>query len=569
MSAVFPNRWYPNLIQVDNSQEGLPVEILRPDQTADAVRRILDMLYSLRDQGQGGDSNVSNVNSVTVNNGIVRYSGPLSLIWITAVARNLGLANAGTEYWATDYNHLYVWSGLTWAAGPNETWNYVGWFIGTPSTDKWQLCDGSSVTTSTATALTTSITVPNLIGVYIKGGSSYTGSIIPATAPTLSGSPALTGSPSLSGHPSLGGTPTITIVDPAIVGSPSITFGSVTITGAPSVTMGGVTISGTPSVTIGGVTISHTGSPGSLTGLASIGVSIVGAAVGWVHNHIHPIDNLVANNGNISCSQPYDWNLHDGTIWYPAGTVDGNIPYHVHGTLAASSSFAPLGDPNLISLYEASGPQYVTDITFDNGGTAATLDYNLATDPPIFNIEAVLGSNFSSYSPPVCDPAVTSTTSTVANGLTFSDDGETHYHRITGNSTTAASSGSSFVETLPYVDAGSSGSFSMGTLDLDYTKVAASTPSFTWNSVGTLAGTAPSFTWNSVGSLSGNVSSYTSNAGTLAISNHTVSWSIGTLDGTIGTLAGTIGSLAVTAGTMTAGSNGEPIHMALLPYFRL
>lgn len=62
----------------------------------------------------------------------------------------------------------------------------IAWFNADPMTG-WALCNGSAVTRTTATAGTAAFTTPNLIGAYAKGGSVYTGAVVPASGSVSSG----------------------------------------------------------------------------------------------------------------------------------------------------------------------------------------------------------------------------------------------------------------------------------------------------------------------------------------------------------------------------------------------
>ncbi len=516
---------------------------------------------------------------------------------------NLGEADANkVVFYATDVDNMLRWTGTTWLAIDYHSGSIVA-FEAAPTSNGWRLCNGSgTVDVMQPNGSFLTIAVPLLTGnTYLRMGSSYSGpNPTPATAPSLSGSPALTGSPGLTGtpeismvNPGLGGAPTIELTDPAITGAPSVTMGTVAITGAPSVTIGAVTISGS------GVAIS--GHP-NLTGVPGLIWSIVGIASGYLVEHAHPIDNLVGNNGSFSVSQPYDWNLHNGTIWYPTGTIDGDIPAHVHGYTPAGSVSGSVSIPghehDLTTLHASSsnlpgasrvshshgydvGLVYsalnanITGVTTSSfvqapintsvGDTdnddSVSIDFSgLQADETTIGTVSLSGGTLSGTA------GSTTSTSSVDNGLSFTASGETHYHRVTGNSSNSAAS--FWPQVLTFVDTSSSftpgiGSLAstVGTMDLDYTKIHASTPTFTWNNVGTLAGGAPSFTWVSNGSLAVGDRTSTWSLGTLAIIDAAISWLLGTLDGTIG-------SLGVTAGTLTPGSNGEPQHMTVLPYLK-
>ena len=80
-------------------------------------------------------------------------------------------------------------AGSTAGTGTFTDWEYapgdrvsgeIAWFTAGPGTG-WALCDGAAVTRTTATAGTAAFTTPNLIGAYPKGGSTYSGTVVPAS----------------------------------------------------------------------------------------------------------------------------------------------------------------------------------------------------------------------------------------------------------------------------------------------------------------------------------------------------------------------------------------------------
>lgn len=87
----------------------------------------------------------------------------------------LGTADEDFRFFSTDFNHTFRWSGSAWAMGPDETpQGAIVPFVVAPGTG-WQVCDGSTVTGSTAVGGTASVTVPNFgTAAYLKLGSSTT-----------------------------------------------------------------------------------------------------------------------------------------------------------------------------------------------------------------------------------------------------------------------------------------------------------------------------------------------------------------------------------------------------------
>lgn len=107
---------------------------------------------------------------------------------------NLTPEEDGLLYFVTDYGHLCRYDGPAgvWRFGPGDPGaGYFQDFAITPQANGWALCDGSATNYLVvgASALTTaSITLPNLTtGTYRRGGA-YTGSVLAATAPGMSGS---------------------------------------------------------------------------------------------------------------------------------------------------------------------------------------------------------------------------------------------------------------------------------------------------------------------------------------------------------------------------------------------
>jgi hypothetical protein len=99
----------------------------------------------------------------------------------------LGANDAGTLYFATDYVRMWRWTGSAWVYADGERpQKEITWYPGSVPTG-WALCDGSGVTVTTSAAGTTSFTTPNLVGKYLKGGT-YSGSVVPAVAPGITGS---------------------------------------------------------------------------------------------------------------------------------------------------------------------------------------------------------------------------------------------------------------------------------------------------------------------------------------------------------------------------------------------
>jgi hypothetical protein len=175
--------------------------------------------------------------------------------------------DAGFQFYSTDFDHTYRWTGTTWEYGDgDECSGHIRWWAQTPQKSSvWALADGSVVTKSTRLGTTVSVTTPNLIGAYPKGANiaSYTGTIVPATAPTISGN---TGSTSA-------GTPSGTVSGASFTGTPLPSSnvqsgsGATAVPGGstPSGSVGGSTFTGSPLPThnhdAGTLAVSSTGEP--------------------------------------------------------------------------------------------------------------------------------------------------------------------------------------------------------------------------------------------------------------------------------------------------------------------
>jgi hypothetical protein len=95
--------------------------------------------------------------------------------------------DAGFLFHSTDYLRTWRWTGTAWtyADGQKEAHEIIVYPGAVPA--GYALCDGSAVTVTLSDATTTSFTTPDLTGQYLKGGT-YTGSVVSAVAPGLTGS---------------------------------------------------------------------------------------------------------------------------------------------------------------------------------------------------------------------------------------------------------------------------------------------------------------------------------------------------------------------------------------------
>lgn len=102
----------------------------------------------------------------------------------------LGTNDTGLLINVTDYAHILQWNGSAFGWGPGELGSgYFQDFAVAPSGSGWQLCDGSAVHYLLATGALSggTVTLPNTnsSAAYRKLGSSYSGLISAAVAPTV------------------------------------------------------------------------------------------------------------------------------------------------------------------------------------------------------------------------------------------------------------------------------------------------------------------------------------------------------------------------------------------------
>jgi len=105
----------------------------------------------------------------------------------------LGANDADFLFYATDYHHLFRWTGAAWEFGPcDDGSGFIRMDTQVPNAGLWQLCDGSTVARSNPDGTTTNVTLEDLVSApakaaYPKLGSPYTGVAVAAVAPTLAG----------------------------------------------------------------------------------------------------------------------------------------------------------------------------------------------------------------------------------------------------------------------------------------------------------------------------------------------------------------------------------------------
>jgi hypothetical protein len=104
---------------------------------------------------------------------------------------DLGTNDVGFLFYATDYYHLYRWSGTVWAfAEGSESSGMI--CAAVPGSlnpaSAWKACDGSTVTIATNSGGTTAVATPPMTGgVFLRAvaAGSYTGTTVAPTATTL------------------------------------------------------------------------------------------------------------------------------------------------------------------------------------------------------------------------------------------------------------------------------------------------------------------------------------------------------------------------------------------------
>lgn len=98
----------------------------------------------------------------------------------------LAVGDAGFLFYATDYQHLYRWSGTAWAYAPGDDGSgYFGFWSEAPTTGFWQLCDGTpAINRSTALGAVAAVTFSGLAagvvptwnsGQFVQMGAVVTG----------------------------------------------------------------------------------------------------------------------------------------------------------------------------------------------------------------------------------------------------------------------------------------------------------------------------------------------------------------------------------------------------------
>ena len=111
-------------------------------------------------------------------------------------ALGLGSGDEGALYRLSDgFGHLVRWSGSVWEWGPGDPGNgYRQDFFITPDATRWAPCDGNNTTyltgIGTTTLAATTFATPNITAGTFPASGAYTGSVVAAVAPGVSGSTA-------------------------------------------------------------------------------------------------------------------------------------------------------------------------------------------------------------------------------------------------------------------------------------------------------------------------------------------------------------------------------------------
>ena len=123
-------------------------------------------------------------------NGTWRYVAGTMHAPLASKPADLEAPDTGFLFYGEDYGHTWRWTGTAWEYAPGDRKSgELAWFAESPGIG-WALCNGSVTTRTLSTAATAAFTTPDLIGRYMKGASSYTGTPVAGTTPTLSGSTA-------------------------------------------------------------------------------------------------------------------------------------------------------------------------------------------------------------------------------------------------------------------------------------------------------------------------------------------------------------------------------------------
>lgn len=107
------------------------------------------------------------------------YSNTLANIPTLAAADTNFLFNV------TDYAHVLKWSGSAWGWGPGEIGSgYYGFWESAPTSNGWQVCDGTAVNRLNADGTVTNVTTPNVTTPRVIVGGLTAAAVAGATGST-------------------------------------------------------------------------------------------------------------------------------------------------------------------------------------------------------------------------------------------------------------------------------------------------------------------------------------------------------------------------------------------------
>lgn len=136
---------------------------------------------------------------------------------LAAYAATLGVPDAGTLAWVSDYAHMLKWTGAAWTRGPGDPEHSdTFWAFGAaPSDTGWHACDGTvGVHFLKYDGTLGTRTLPNTAGgsAYMLLGAAYSATITAATVPIFAGALDTTSAVSA-------GTPAGTVSQPTFTGN--------------------------------------------------------------------------------------------------------------------------------------------------------------------------------------------------------------------------------------------------------------------------------------------------------------------------------------------------------------
>lgn len=516
-------------------------------------------------------------------------------------------------FYATDKDHLLVWHGTGWMV-MEYTAGTVCMRVAVPEYESaWVLCDGSGTALMTQVdGSLVEVAVPNMMLAYMRGNNTYSPIPVSATPPTISG-----GVGSLSGKPELTGAATVTIGNPSFTGSITGTvsgnladhthsFVNEDINTSGALLFGGGAWNVTGTVTGKCPTPFHTH---GLSGVITTGLSTGNTSV----SHTHGFPNADNNTSGAL--------LFSGSAWHVTGTVTGKCPtsLHSHSLTTLVTSGSVTGDTNVSHIHGLSGVNatgLTTDTTdIDHGHDVDSFTVHVPTSGVSVGVNNGAAQNVEDAT--AFDSHTHSTGSFTTNGM---DSNNPHDHPFSVNLTAFSTDTPSvslshhhtFSVDFSSLDTGStavtpgadlvSGAFNetnadhRHTYNLDSITTNSSTSTSHLHSYdidlslyitdgysnipGTDLGSGVFHETNAdhrhtvnlgadVNRVTGGLHgapitqnlNFTYN-GNLAATNPVPDWHQSTLDVTAGTL-----SVSVTV--VTAGDDGQPLHLNLLPYLRL